>query len=61
MENDTVILALRNVLALEATAEDPAKMVEAQAATTNLVRAHGISEFTVYRIRKHIFKKYRRV
>ena len=61
MESDTVILALRNMLALEATAKDPAGLAEAQLATINLVRAHKISEFTVYRIRKLIFAKYRRV
>lgn len=59
MENDTILLALRNVLALEATAKEAGRLVEAKAATTNLIRAHGISDFTVRRIRKDIATKYK--
>jgi len=58
MESDTVILALRNFLALEVTAKDAAARQLARAATVNLVRAHGVSEFTAHRIRKEICAKY---
>lgn len=58
MESPVVVLALRNMLALEYTARDAAALVAARAATTNIVRAHQISEFTVRRIRKEIAVKY---
>ena len=59
MEKPVVVLALRNMLALEHTARDDSERAAATAATANIVRAHKISEFTVRRIRKEIAAKYR--
>lgn len=59
VEGDIVLLALRNLLAVEATTYDGQRLAAAKAATANLVRAHGISEFTVYRVRKEMLNKYR--
>ena len=60
MESPVTVLALRNMLAVEITAGDTSSLAAAQVATVNLVRAHGISEFTVYRVRKEITAKYRK-